>query len=255
MNRLPIGVQIYTVRDEAEKDLYIVLEKIAQMGYEGVEFAGYYGIDVKEIKKKLDALGLKTFGTHNGYNDCLHDLDRLIEENLILGSPYLICPGGVPLKEKEDYFKAANQFNNIGEKCRKKGLFYGYHNHSHEFTCFDGTYGLDLLYQNSDPDLVKIELDAGWAMHAGADPVAFILKHGKRCPLIHLKDFKNDGTQTEVGCGLLDTQALIKVGMQVESEYLIIEQDRCEIPSLDSIRISLQNTKDAIRVVEANMQS
>jgi sugar phosphate isomerase/epimerase len=133
----------------------------------------------------------------------------------------------------------------MGEKCMAKGVQFGYHNHEHEFEKFDGEYGLDIIYRNSDPRMVFAEIDTYWAEHAGVDPVEYIKKYSGRCPLIHLKDMEAGEEKffAEVGNGIMDMKGIVKAAKAAGAKWLIVEQDRCRRPAIESARMSFENLK------------
>jgi len=186
---LPIGLQLYSIKDETEKNFTEALRKVAQIGYTGVEFAGYGNLASSDLKVLLQELGLKACGSHVSLEELTKNIEGVIEYNLAIGNPYIICPwAGYACKE--DYENMAEILNAVGAKCREKGILFGYHNHGHEFQEFQGEYGLDLIYKGTDKELVKAEIDTYWVQHAGLDPVEYIKKHAGRCDLIHIKDME-----------------------------------------------------------------
>lgn len=247
MNK-PIALQFYTVRDESSKDFIGTLEKVAEIGYQGIEFAGFGDLGAPELKKHLDRLGLKSVGNHTGMDLLQNNLDEVIEYNLVIGSKYIICPFLKP-ESKEEYLEAAEFFDMVGKKCSEKGLVFCYHNHAHEFTQYDGKYALDLMFENTDSKNMQAEIDTYWVHYAGIDPVEYVLKYSGRCPLVHIKDMKGSGdsrTFTEVGTGIIDIRGIVSAADKAGAEWLIVEQDRCEIPSLESAEISFGNLKKIV---------
>ena len=242
--KLPIAVQLYSVRDETEKNFAGTLKKVAGIGYKGVEFAGFGNLPAKEMKKILADLDLVPVGSHTGADLLTGRLDEVIEYNLELGNKYIVCPW-YKLESKEDILKASELFNGIGEKIRAKGLEFLYHNHNHEFKKYDGEYGLDLLYKGIKNGNMEAEFDTGWIMYAGENPVEYIKKYSGRGPLIHIKDFASTKKPeyTEVGNGLLNVKAIAAASEKAGSKWLIVEQDECKGSSIESIRISFENLK------------
>lgn len=240
---LPVAVQLYSVRDNTEKDMPGTLKKIAEIGYKGVEFAGFMGIPAKKLKAELDSLGLKAVGSHTPMQLLKEKLDEQIEYNLEIGNKYVICPWH-SFEGREDYVRAAGFFEETGKKCRAAGLQFAYHNHDFEFKELDGEYGFDILMKAS-PEYVAAELDTGWAFFAGADPAAYLGKLKGRCPLIHVKDFKNttEKSYTEVGTGIVDIGSIIKAAEGAGTEWAIVEQDATSLPTLESVKISFNNLK------------
>jgi sugar phosphate isomerase/epimerase len=240
---IPVALQLYTVRDELAKDFPGTLEKVAKMGYAGVEFAGYGGISASALRGHLERLGLMPVGSHVNLELLEKDLETAIAFNVELGNPYVVCPHA-DIRDAAGVEKYAALFNAVGEKIQGAGLEFCYHNHGHEFAKVDGDFALDLLFARTDPSLVEIEFDTCWIHAAGADPVKYIERYAGRCPLLHIKDMKADGkVLTEVGTGTVDVKGIVRAAEKAAVEWLIVEQDTCERPSLESARISLENMK------------
>lgn len=241
---LPVALQLYTVRDETAKDFIGTLEKVAAMGYDGVEFAGFGDIPATQMKAVLDRLGLKAVGSHTMPDLLKEKLDEVIKYNLEIGNKYVICPWA-PFKTKEDYVNAVRLFNEIGARCRENGLQFVYHNHDFEFTKFDGEYGLDILYNGTTPENMVAEIDTCWAFYAGVDPADYVRKYKGRCPLVHIKDLKTKENKEfiEVGYGVIDIPEIVKAANEIGSEWLIVEIDTCPKPTLESAKISVDYLK------------
>lgn len=242
---IPIALQLYSLRDDAAKDFPGVLKAVAEMGYEGVEFAGYGGLSASELKKMLDDLGLKVAGSHVAFNLLDKEFNQVVDFNLEIANKYLICPSAPrDLVQEADGWKSfATRMTEIGKKAREQGLQLGYHNHSWEFETIDGEYVLDIFFENADPEAVIAELDLGWVFHAGVDPVTYLQKYEGRCPLIHVKDFKKDGPQTEVGTGDIDLAGIVKAAKKLNVEWYIIETEEYNMAPVDSVRVGLNNLK------------
>src|ERR1035441_5354615 len=187
--RIPLGVQLYTVRDQAEKNLNQVLAQISKIGYQEVEtYWNIYSHPAKELRKMIADNGLRVPSGHFDYDGLASKLDYAKE----LGVQYMICPM-LPkdLWTSADGFKkAAAQFNQWGEKVHGMGMQFGFHNHNYEFQKFGNSTGFDILTQNTDAKLVCLEMDCYWITQAGQDPVAMLKKYGSRIQLLHLKDRK-----------------------------------------------------------------
>ena len=239
---IPTALQLYTVRDETAKDFTGTLEKVARMGYRGVEFAGFGDQEAGKLRDLLERLGLVPAGSHVALEKLEKDLDGVISYCAELGNPYVVCPWA-PITDEASAKKYAAAFNAFGEKIQAAGLEFCYHNHSHEFARAGADYVIDILYRETDPSLVEMELDTCWVFAAGADPAAYLRKYAGRIPLVHLKDMKNVEAKqfTEVGSGLVNVKAIVAEAEKTGVEWLIVEQDACERPSLESARISLEN--------------
>ena len=241
---LPVALQLYSVRDKTAVDFIGTLEKVAAMGYKGVEFAGFGDIPAARMKEALDKLGLKAVGSHTGLDLLKNKLNEVIEYNIEIGCKYIICPYNT-YESKEDYLEAAKLYNEIGEKCKARGLQFAYHNHDFELASFDGEYGLDILFRDTTPENMAAEIDTCWVFFAGLDPAEYVRKYKGRCPLVHLKDLKEKGSKEfiENGDGIIDTPAVVKAAEESGAEWLIVEMDSCPRPSLESVKISLDNLK------------
>lgn len=239
-----IGLQLYTVRDEAEKDFLGTLEKVAEMGYKCVEFAGFYNTPARELKKVLDRFSLIPVASHEGVELLKDNLDHVIEYNKEIGTGAIICPWA-KIGSYDDIAEIAELMNTIAPKIKKAGMKVGYHNHSDEFKIFNGEYGLDLLMKLTEKSGVFPEIDAFWVEYSGVDAVSYISKYKNRCEMIHLKDMKQRGSaeSAEIGNGILDIKGLIKNSLEFGVKYFLVEQDTTDKPSLEAVKISIQNLK------------
>jgi len=245
---LPIALQLYSIKDEIEKNFELSLRRVAKIGYSGVEFAGYGGLTSLKLKALLDELGLKVCGSHVSLDELTNNIDNVIEYNLEIGNPYIICPYAL-YNDKVDFEKMAEKLNALAKKCSEKGVLLGYHNHGHEFQKFEGEYGLDIIYRETDAKLVKAEIDTYWVKYAGLDPVEYIKKHAGRCDLIHIKDMEiidGEKRSTEVGNGIMDIKSIIEEAEKQGAKWLIVEQEFFNKPSLESVEIGYKNLKKLV---------
>jgi len=242
--KLPVAIQLYSVRDAMEKDYAGTLKRIADLGYKGVEFAGFGGFSALQMKDLLKELGLTPAGSHTNVKTLQENLDEIIEYNLTIGNKYIVCPSN-KYESIEDYITAAKFYDECGEKIRAHGLEFLYHNHNFEFMKYDGEYGLDIIFNSVKPENVGAELDLGWIFYTGIDPAAYLKNFKKRCPLVHIKDFLSVGerTFTEIGNGLVDVKGIAAAAVEAGVEWLIVEQDVSNITSMESARINLENLK------------
>ena len=244
MNNLQIALQLYTVRDETQRDFTGTLRRVAQMGYRGVEFAGYGNLTSQEMSALLAETGLRAASTHLALQALQGpQLEASMRYCRDIGCPFIVLPS-LPHEQRtrEGIQGLAPQLNAIGQCCQEQGIGFAYHNHDFEFARVDGSYLLDYLLQATDPSLVKIELDIYWAAYAGVDPVAYLHTLGDRVALIHLKDMAADRSMTEVGKGILDMQEICAFA-QTRSLWGFVEHDHPHIPSLESARTSLEYFK------------
>src|SRR5687768_10093619 len=173
MSAIPVGLQLYSVRDECARDLPGTLRAVAGMGYEGVEFAGYYDRSAGELRSMLDDLGLRCCGTHTRLNTILPDeLETTVEFNRTLGNVYLIVPSLPPERResRQAWLESARLFADASPEARAHGMWVGYHNHSVEFQPLDGELPWDTFFSNTPAD-VAMQVDIGNALHGGGDPV------------------------------------------------------------------------------------
>ena len=241
MNKLQVALELYTVRDETSRDFAGTLRLVAQIGYTGVEFAGYGNLTSQEMSALLAEIRLYPVSTHVGL-DALQgtQLDASIRYSLDIGCPSIILPWlSNEWRTREGLQALAPRLNAIGQRCQEYGITFGYHNHDFEFTRVNGNYLFDYLLQATNPSLVKIELDVYWAAYAGVDPVEFLQTHADRIALIHLKDMAADRSMTEVGKGTLDMRRICEFA-QARGLWGIVEHDHPQMPSLESARISLE---------------
>lgn len=244
-----IALQLYTLRDHVAKDLAGTLNQVAEMGYQGVELAGYGDLGTAEkVKRALESSGLQLVSSHVGSQDLQNDLQRVIDEALILGNKYVTCSGLFGEGRNEDAYKAfAKLANEAGAKLNSAALQLCYHNHDFEFNeKVDGMAALDYLYANTEPTLLQAELDTYWVEKGGVDPAEYIRKYAERVPLLHIKDMAKDESKTfaEVGEGSLDWNAIFAAAEEVGGTVsYIVEQDVCPGEPLDSVRKSIENLK------------
>lgn len=244
MSKIPVGLQLYTLREETEKDFVGTLQKVANMGYKVVEFAGYGGIAAQDMARILDDLGLEAVASHVGLELLENELEAQIEYSLTIGAKYIMCPWldfDQRLKGAEAFAQTIASFKRIAAQCKQHGLQFGYHNHDFEFQKVDGEYVLDRLLGSFSADELVAELDLYWVAKAGLDPKSYLQSLSGRVPIIHLKDMTNDERQVfaEVGHGSLDFPAIFDIAPEIGVQYYIVEQDVCERPPLESVQMSI----------------
>jgi sugar phosphate isomerase/epimerase len=247
MTRPIIAVQLYTLRDECAQDMIGTLKQVKEIGYEGVELAGYGNASAQKVADTLKELGLHVVGSHTGFDRLQDDLDAVVQENKAMGNAYIVCPS-IPAaqRSKEGYTAFAKELEKIGRAIGASGMTLCYHNHDFELTDkFEGKFGLDILFANSDSGYVQAEIDTFWVQKGGQSPANYIRQYAWRAPLIHVKDMSKDDQKTfaEVGTGLLDWRAIFAAAEEGGAQAYIVEQDICPGEPLESIHISLQNLK------------
>lgn len=250
------GLQLYTVRKDIQADTPGVLDTVRKIGYRSVEtFAAQYTRPAKELRRMISDAGLALPSAHFGYTDLGQKFDYAKE----LGAKYIVV-GAPPFQKANsaDAFKEfAAQYNQWGQEAAKYGMEFGFHNHNIEFQSFNGVTGLEILMKETDPKLVKWQMDCYWVAQAGEDPIAMIHKYGKRLQTLHFKDRKpNVPTSvkpgapahfTEVGTGTIDFKAIWAAASALHIPYFFVEQDQTEIPPLESIKISYDNLRKILK--------
>lgn len=246
-----IGIQLYTIRKELEKDFNGTLVKIAKIGFNTIETAGYsdrtfYGYEPKAFKKYTKDIGLKTLSSHA--NVQLDKLDYIIEDHLNAGMKYLVKPSINHERRKsiDGYKKVAEEFNIIGEKCKKSGLRFGYHNHSSEFKELEGQIPYDVLLDNTDPDYLTMQLDTYWIVRSGNDPLEYFKKYPGRFELLHIKDMEKGGEKdsTEIGSGVIDFKQIFAENKLSGVKHYFLEQESFKMPVFESLAISYAYLKN-----------
>lgn len=234
-----IGVQLYTLRTLMEDDFEGTLRAVANIGYDEVEFAGYYERSPSEVRDLLDELGLAAPSTHVQLNALRDDLDSVIQTAQAVGHEYVVCPW-LPESERgsiEGYRQLAQFFNDVGRDMQAAGLQFGYHNHDFEFETMDGQRPYDVLLQETDPEHVTMELDLYWIIEAGYEPLAYFEEYPGRFALSHVKDRTENGAMVAVGAGSIDFATIFAHHEQAGLQKYIVEHDNPEDP-LASIRAS-----------------
>jgi len=247
VKEIPVALQLYSVRRECGKDkgknLKAVVEAVAKMGYEGVEFAGYYGWSAKDLRKLLDDNGLKCAGTHTKIDTLLGDkLKGTIEFHQTIGNKFLIVPGlsGNYRGSVANWTKTAKVFDEIAATLKPLGMYTGYHNHTHEFKAIDGTTGWDVLFSKSCKDVV-MQLDTGNAMSGGGDPVAILKKYPGRALTLHMKEHGGDA-KTVVGEGDVKWKEIIQIARTTGgTQWFIIEHERRGQDPLAAVKKCIEN--------------
>ncbi len=249
---IPVGLQLYSLRELAAVDLAGTLEKIRNMGYTGIEFAGLYGHSAEEVKTLMSRYDLIPVSAHVPYAELMADIPGTVRTYKEIGCPYIAIPWleearrpGHPL-----YEETLEGIQAIAEECRHQGLQLLYHNHDFEFTKIDGQYALDRMYERIPAELLQTELDTCWVSVGGEDPCAYLRKYAGRAPIVHLKDYYMEGADAgpkyeligtasqpapkdrssfefrALGSGLQDMPGILRASEDAGAEWLIVELDR-----------------------------
>jgi sugar phosphate isomerase/epimerase len=245
VGRMYIGLQLYTLRDETAKDFVGTLHKVAEIGYAGVEFAGYGGLSAAQLKELLEQLKLKAIASHVSLEQLTTHLEEEIDYNLTIGSRYIVCPyiAEADRQTEAQWLSIFSQLQEIGRRCAERGIGFAYHNHDFELLHkVNGVFVLDAMMKEVPQTALQMELDSCWVHHAGQSPQDYITRYAGRIPLLHLKDMQklpNGGPLTvELGQGEVDLAAIIEASAQAGVEWLIVEQDKCTNPPFESIETS-----------------
>jgi sugar phosphate isomerase/epimerase len=262
--RLPIGLQLYTVSDRLETDFDGTLHRVAAIGYQAVEFAHFpEGRTGAALRHALRAEGLRCVSAHFAPpNQDVADLRAHVEPQIAFAAdmglkyvvyPFVSLPKAGPIREQvaalelTDWHRNADMLNTVGALAKSAGLRLAYHNHNMEFRAFDGVVAYDELLRRTQPDLVDMEMDCGWVVAAGADPVRYLREHAKRFPLLHIKDVvpapntELKMLSTEVGRGMIDWKAVFAAAHAAGLVQYYVEQE----PPF--ARSSLESVQDSYR--------
>lgn len=269
--KLPVAVQLYSVRDEMQSDFYGTIKKMKELGYDGIEFAGLFGEDPEKIKAFCAEIGINPISAHVPYYDMLADPEKVLADYAAIGCRFVAVPYLTEeCRPGTDGFGATVEgIRKIAEAAKKLGIQLLYHNHDFEFVKLDGEYALDVLYSTIPEDLLKTEIDTCWVNVAGVDPAEYILKYSDRSPVVHLKDFKKSGNQKgalykligidddeeqededafsfmPVGHGMQDMPSILAASEKAGAQWVVVEQDNPAKGStpLESVKLSREYLK------------
>lgn len=239
MKKIPVALQLFTLREEADKDFKGTLRKVAEMGFDGVELAGHGGLDILEVKEALQSCGLQAISSHVPLADLRNDLKKVLEEQLELGVKFIVCP--YLTEEERDYALLISDLNAIGKRCHEAGLTLCYHHHDFEvLTEYNGRPALSSILEETS---VKAELDVYWLTYAGENPPKWIERYHP--PLVHLKDMTTDGERffAELGTGGVDLEPVFSLEESANIQWWIVEQDASKTSPIESVRKSMDYLK------------
>src|SRR5712671_2878000 len=255
----PIGLQLYTVRELMKTDFDGTIAKVAQVGYKEVEFAGYFGKTPQEVRATLEKNSLAAPSAHFGYDVVEQKWNETLETAHTIGHKFVVCPW-IDVKQRAEpdgWKRAAELFNRAGEAAQKAGIQFAYHNHAFEFEpseVLSGKLPYDFLLENTDPKLVKMELDLCWITVGGQDPAKYFGRYPGRFPLVHVKDWttkgpsgndyggatgasKKPGHMTDVGQGEIDFKRIFAQSGKVGIQHYFVENDEPK-SAFEDIKIS-----------------
>lgn len=253
MKRLPVALQLYSVREDCGKDFPKVLRAVREMGYEGVELAGFNGLHVSDLNAITKDLDLKIVSAHVDRAELAKDPLASAELYEALGCQYVAYPwcGLDELPGGEKYPEFVETTKKISRSLKIRGIRLLYHNHDHELSLHDDRTLLDNLLNDLGPEVIKLELDVCWCKYAGVDPARFLRDHKGCVPLIHLKDYT--GTKEEknfsfapLGEGCQDLGDLLVSSLECGAEWLVVEQDEPSggLSAMECAKRSIETLKE-----------
>lgn len=239
--KIPVGLQLYSIREKCQADLSGMLAAVSKIGYKGVEFAGYYGHSAKDIRKMLDDNGLVACGTHTPYESVLGDkLKETVEFNHTIGNRFLIVPW-MTGKTQQEWLDKAKLFNDLADKVKPEGMWVGYHAHAHDFQKIDGISAWDLFFGNTKSAVV-MQLDTSNCCEGGADPVAVLKQYPGRARTIHIKA-NGGGPEAVIGEDKVNWKEVFAFcEKKGKTEWYIVEHESSKDP-LDAVKRSYEALK------------
>jgi sugar phosphate isomerase/epimerase len=240
---LPLGVQLYSMRDALPSDYAGTLKQLAAVGYREVEAAGFYDHPAGEVKAAMQTAGLSCVSAHYGLSLLMSQLDSILTFCKTLGLQYIVCSSPAHQKSGsgealtlDDWKWNADQFNQIATRVKAEGMSFAYHNHVAEFTAIGGTLPWEVLATNTDPSKVNFEMDCGWVIVAGQNPVPFLKKYPKRIVMLHVKDFKdNKPPSVPLGTGSIDYAPIFAAAKGAQVRHVFVEQEESVGPMIDAL--------------------
>lgn len=244
MKKWPIALQVYSVREDAQRDFAGTMKKVREMGYDGVELAGTYGRSATELRQILDEVGLKLVSAHVPMEQL--EEDAVLDDYAAAGLHYIAIPWLPAPGNEQELAAAVERIEAIARRVKARGMQLLYHNHDFEFQKISGAYILDTYYSRISPELLQTELDVCWVNVGGEKPASFVRKYTGRAPIVHLKDFSGQktehmygliGTAEEkpdcseafgfrpVGYGLQDVPGIVEAAEDAGASWLVVEQD------------------------------
>lgn len=266
---MKLGYQLYSAREDAQKDLKGTLKALAAQGYDGIEIAGFFDWKAHELAHLMHSLKLKPFSSHVPLRQIEADPHAVIAYHQALGCRYVV----VPYLEDADrpgtprFASVLQTIAEFGRLCRKADLKLLYHNHDFEFVELSGETALDFLFEAIPERVLQTELDTCWIKYAGADPAAYVGKYSNRAPVVHIKDFVGKRGENPpyaligleqtakpaadepfcfkpVGYGCQDVGSLVKAAQDAGAKWLVVEQDESpERPALEAAGMSIETLR------------
>ena len=247
----PIAIQLFSLRDEMQRDVVATLKRVKELGYDGVEFAGLWGFTPEEMAELVCDLGLVPISAHIPIGDLRNDALGFIECFKRVGCKHIVIPwlDEIDRPGSENWEKTKAHFERIGKIAVENQMSLSYHNHDFEFLPLkNGVLGFDDLFESISPDLLKMQQDVCWVHSAGYSPEKYLEKYQNRCPLLHLKDYSRENGEfgfRPVGNGEIDFVSVIDTAEKCGVEWYIVEQDRPTMgkTSLECAELSIKYLK------------
>lgn len=241
-----IGLQLWSVKEECEKDFFKTLAKVKEQGYDGVEFAGYFDKSATRIKDELDCLGLEVVASHIPHERLLDNLDEVIAFEKELGNQRIVIPYAT-FDSLEKWLEFIQKINLIAKQVQKENLTIYYHNHAHEFSEIPDVNILEKWFENA-PE-VKLEIDLYWMAFANQNIEEWLLSHSKPIGLFHIKDMLDEPKEsTEVNAGILPIKKFVEIGKLIDLPWLIVEQEAFQ--KYQPIEATAVNCKELKEIVD-----
>jgi len=261
---LPLGLQLYSVRDILPKNYDGTLRQLSAIGFREVEAAGFFGKTPQEVKQAMSQAGLRCVSAHYALKDLLPSVDERVQYGKELGLQFIVCAAPMlkdPSRVKdanspaaresmtlEDWRWNAEQFNHIGEKVSAAGMRFAYHNHTPEFGSENGVLFYDELMRSTDPAKVHFELDCGWAAVAGQNPAELLTRYSTRIAMLHVKDFKMghgakplpEPPSVELGHGVIDYHPIFAAAKKANIQHAFVEQEEFDMPPMEALKIDAE---------------
>ncbi len=253
---LPLGIQLYSVRDQLPTDYEGTLKQIAELGYREVEAAGFYNHSASDVKQAMQKAGLHCVSAHYSYDALNGHIHEIVEFMKVIGSQYIICSypghhgGQGPTFTLDEWRWNAGEFNKFGKQISAAGLKFGYHNHTMEFHEENGVVPYDELMRLTDPAYVTMEMDLGWVTVGGGNPIELLHRYGNRISMLHVKDFKpfkvpqtieNPPTATALGQGSIDYRPILAAAAQTgHIQHCFVEQEEYNMPVMEELKIDAE---------------
>jgi len=258
---LPLGLQLYSVRELLPKDYEGTLRQLGAIGYREVEAAGFFDHSPSQVKQAMDQAGLHCVSAHYPMAQLQPKVEEIIQFGKDLGLKYIVCASPMvkdPSRVKDAASRAAReamtlddwrwnaeQFNRIGERVNAAGMRFAYHNHMTEFRAENGVLFYDELLRLTDPTKVTMELDCGWMVLGGKNPADYLTRYSTRFSMLHVKDFKLAGftpgsappPSTELGRGNIDYRSIFEAAKKASIEHAFVEQEEFDMPPMEALKV------------------